>query len=212
MDWQPTQKEFDLFLNWLNPERELAGERYNKIHRMLTILFAARGRGDAQSLADDTLTRVIRQIVVEKKEVNNPEAYCRGVARYVLLESFRAPQTDNAVQVETLAQGQLPVAPSDQELREAEEDAARYESYLELLQRCLKELPRSERAMVIKYYDGSKEGELKKTRVELARRANLKIRDLRSRMVRRRERLRECIKKRQQRAQPVQKARSVINR
>jgi DNA-directed RNA polymerase specialized sigma24 family protein len=204
-DWQPTQEDFDQFLIWLNPDRDLAGERYERIHRMLTTSFAVRWRGDAQNLADETLTRVIRQVVVEKKNVDNAEAYCRGVAKIVLLESFRKLQKENAISVEMLTLGEVPVAPPHQEEREAAAEDAQYESYLEAFRRCLKELPRPEREMVIKYYDGSKEGELKKRRLKLARRLNLKIGNLRSRMVRRREQLRKCIKKRLQMSQPFRK-------
>lgn len=174
---------------------------------MLTIFFASCWRVDARHLADETLDRVIRQIGDEKKQVDNPEAYCRGVARNVLLESLRDPRTERSVSSETLTPEQLPATPSNQELQEAEArieaEATRHDSYLKCLRRCLQKLLQPEQAMVIKYYEGSKEGEQKENRQKLAEELDIDIRDLRNKMVRRRKRLGKCVTDCVQGPQPV---------
>lgn len=202
-DWQPTPEDFDRFLLWLDPDRDAAGERYERIYRMLATFFAARRRGDANSLADETINRVMRQVVVAKESVENAEAYCRGVANNVLRESYRDPLMEKIVPFDTLTPTQLPASPQPQEQREVEADAVQYELYLEMLRRCLEELPRLERAMVVSYYAGSEEGELKRKRQELARQLDINICDLRSRMARRRERLRKCVEKHIQSTHPA---------
>lgn len=212
-DWQPTREDFDQFLLRLDSDRESAGERYGKLHRMLTTFFAVRSQDDAPSLADETINRVIYKIVVEQEKVDKLEAYCRGVARNVLRESFRDPQVGNAVPIESLPPDHLPATPSHQELREAEDEAAQSESYLEALRRCLKELPPAERTMIAQYYDGSEEGEAKKHRKEIALRLQIPEGALRSRMGRRRERLRKCVERQLQLQlpHPAQKARFVTS-
>ena len=41
-DWDLTEESFDLFLSWLDPDRDLAGKRYESIRRRLIIMLDRR--------------------------------------------------------------------------------------------------------------------------------------------------------------------------
>ena len=53
---------FDELLEWLDPDREKAGRRYEAIRAGLIRMYVARGVSDAEYYADETIDRVARKI------------------------------------------------------------------------------------------------------------------------------------------------------
>jgi DNA-directed RNA polymerase specialized sigma24 family protein len=85
-----TQAQFDSFLGWLNPDRELAGSKYKTIHAGLVRIFACKGLNDAEDLADETINRVIRRLPqIQENYRGEPVYYFYGVARNIILECKR---------------------------------------------------------------------------------------------------------------------------
>ena len=54
-----TQESFEALLEWLDPDREAAGQKYETIYTGLVRIFVSKGFNDAEHLADETMNRVI---------------------------------------------------------------------------------------------------------------------------------------------------------
>jgi DNA-directed RNA polymerase specialized sigma24 family protein len=76
------------FLASLDRDRDRAAERYEHIRARLLRFFEWRGCAFPEECADETITRVIRKID-EGTAIQDPDSYCYGVARLVLLESLK---------------------------------------------------------------------------------------------------------------------------
>jgi DNA-directed RNA polymerase specialized sigma24 family protein len=93
-----SQTEFDALLTSLAPRRDLAGEKYEAVRRMLTRYFEWRHCLPPEDYADETIDRVARRLAGgERIRTGNPISYFRGVARNVWLEwrkqNARKPST-----------------------------------------------------------------------------------------------------------------------
>ena len=58
----PSQEAFEKLLAWLDPDRDKAVEKYQRIYLRLVRVFATRGRADAEDLADQTVNVVASKI------------------------------------------------------------------------------------------------------------------------------------------------------
>jgi DNA-directed RNA polymerase specialized sigma24 family protein len=90
----PTQEAFDKLLEWLDPDRERAAEKYQKIHTRLIGIFSNHGCADPEKLADETIDRVIAKM--DSLSVNyegEPTRYFYGVARNILKEDLKRRNT-----------------------------------------------------------------------------------------------------------------------
>jgi len=85
-----TQAEFDSLLVWLNPDRDLAGRKYQTIHSGLVRIFISKGFNDAEDLADETINRVMGRLPdIRERFVGEPAHYFHGVARNIIRENNR---------------------------------------------------------------------------------------------------------------------------
>src|SRR5438132_13666698 len=82
-----TREKFSSFLEWLNPDRDRAGEEYERLRFRLCTFFSQRHCTFGDELADETINRVILKVSEEK--IENKTAYCYGVAKNVYRESLR---------------------------------------------------------------------------------------------------------------------------
>lgn len=57
-----TPEDFELFLSWLNPNRDEAGLKYEEIRKKLIKILVCRGCPVAEDLADETIRRVILKV------------------------------------------------------------------------------------------------------------------------------------------------------
>lgn len=165
------QTTFERLLIWLNPDRDLAAQKYEKIRLRLVEIFASRGFADAEGLADETIDRVCSRVErVSEGWVGDPAYFFLGVARKIMLEKSKP------------AKAILP--PPDPDPDENEQ--------LELKDRCLEKclalLSEEERQLLLKYVDGKK-----KDRSELAQRLNLTPNALRLRVHQYKKTIRPCL-------------------
>jgi DNA-directed RNA polymerase specialized sigma24 family protein len=169
----PPTDSFNQLLGWLNPDRDQAGLRYEEIRRRLIKIFAHHGCTEAEDLADETISRVERNVdEVAPGWVNDPVLYFYAVARNVRHEYVRRKPPPE------------PPPPPDSEEAEREDSC---------LQNCLKRLLSSdERSLVLQYHEGYGQAKIERRR-QLAQSHELGQNALRIRIHRLLTRLRPCV-------------------
>ena len=141
--------------------------------------FDWRGAHFPEDLADETINRVIRKID-EGETIRDVPTYCHGVARMVLLEKLKGPESRRA-DFEGLPPAAL-VAPDPKEEDEKQD----------CFELCLKELPVESLQLILQYYSDEKREKINR-RLEMAERMGIPLNALRSRAQRIRNRLEECV-------------------
>lgn len=182
MDLNGTQ--FDLFLSWLDPDREEAGKKYEIVRRRLITLFQARGCAEAEDLADETINRVIRRApeLVNIYE-GEPIRYFYKVAQHLHLEYLNGHAKKR--------RDPLPEKWPDLPHRTTEETDQKEQAY-QCLELCLSKLTPNNRELVIRYYQENKQAKIEH-RKSLAEWLGIPINALRTRLCRIRETLQECV-------------------
>jgi DNA-directed RNA polymerase specialized sigma24 family protein len=171
----PTKEAFDRLLAWLDPDREKAAEKYQKIRSQLVKIFSCHGCVDPDALADEIMDRVTSKIDwLEENYVGEPTPYFCGVARNVLREYWRTKVP--------------PPIPPREEKEDNEEEDRKYHC----LDKCMTELPEPGQSLVLAYYE--EEGHSKIVRrKELADELGITLQALRLRVFHLRVRLSKCI-------------------
>ena len=165
------QTTFERLLFWLNPDRDLAAQKYETIRRRLVEIFASRGFSDAEGLADETIDRVCSKVEkVSEGWVGDPAYFFLGVARKIMLEKSKA------------AKNILPPPEPDEDENERRELEDR------CLEKCLAMFSQADRQLILKYVDGKK-----KERRELAQRLELTPNALRLRVHQIKKTIRPCV-------------------
>jgi RNA polymerase sigma factor (sigma-70 family) len=178
-EWTLSAEALSGFLACLDPDSARAGEKYESLRLTLIKFFDWRGAHFPEECADETINRVIRKID-EGQSVRDIPAFCHGVARLVLLEKLKGPESRRA-DFEELPPGAL-VA------HEPEERDERQDCFED----CLKELPVENRRLILQYYVDEKREKINR-RQEMAERLGIPLNALRSRAQRIRNRLEECV-------------------
>jgi DNA-directed RNA polymerase specialized sigma24 family protein len=178
-DWVLTSESLDVLLSLFDPQdREQAGRKYAELRDALEKFFEWRGASRPEELADETLNRVARKAAVET--VREVQHYCLGVARLILLESFKKRTREEK------SLGEF------SRLQPTTSDADEVPAAAECLARCLNRLTPENRELVIGYYDG--EGAAKAAnRRTLIERLRVPASTLRMRVLRLRQGLEECV-------------------
>jgi len=170
--WVPTQEAFDSLLNWLDPDRERAGQKYETIRLKLIKLFSCRGCCDAAELADESINRVMAKVEELAKTYNGePALYFYGVAHKVYLEYLR----------ESHLKPQLPPTPPPPD-----------ETAYECLEECIHQLQEENREMVVRYYQEERQAKIDNRR-RLAQELGIGVNALRIRAHRIRIQLQKCV-------------------
>ena len=174
----PTMEAFEKLLRWLDPDREKAGEKHEKIRFRLIKIFVCRGCHEAEDLADQTINVVLSKIDwLVANYVGEPGLYFYAVAKKIHLEQLKKRPFPN-----------LP--PPDPEPPELEQVC----SYLD---DCLDNLPSAERDMVLRYHEGDKQEKIQ-NRKKLAEELKISRNALRIKVCHIHSRLRECVERRLQ--------------
>ena len=135
----PTPEELEKFLAWLDPDPDEAARKFERIQSRLIQIFIARGCIDAEALADEVLNRVCVRIDQVKLKYTDPLRCCVGFVDNVHREYFREQRKwDNAV--------------CPPELRPSTE----LEIEDTCLNECLDQLPKLDRELVVRYFQGEK--------------------------------------------------------
>jgi DNA-directed RNA polymerase specialized sigma24 family protein len=170
------QQDFDQFLHWLDSDRERAGQRYERIRRKLTTIYAAKGADSPEDLTDRCIERVIEKKPWAIAEGATPEFYTLSVARFIYLEWLREPRS---VQLD------------DQPIPESKQSEV--EEHYACLERCLGKITDRNRMLVLEYYRYSKMAKITR-RAALARELGIGPNALRLRAHRIRKELEKCIR------------------
>ncbi len=179
--WDLTQEAFDELLAWLNPDREQAAKKYEDVRERLIRIFIHRGCTTAEDLADKTINQVARKVQeIKAYYQGDPAPYFYGVARNIHSEYFRSRPEEVPVIPEVLS-----VEPTE----ESEESELEHNC----LERCLGEMSRPDRELLLDYYreDGGAKIEHHK---ELARRRGITRNALRILVFRLRSRFKRCMR------------------
>ena len=172
-DWVLTQESFDALLAWLDPNRELAGRKYEDIRVRLIKIFTCRGCFEPEDLADETINRVTKRLKDIEAEFEGEKAkYFCGVANKVHLEYLRRRPITAP-----------PSPPGDSD------ETERLYSYLE---KCIESLPPEHRLIVVQYYQEEKQAKIDH-RKHLAEQLGIALNALRIRAYRIRALLQECV-------------------
>ena len=171
-----TEEKFNVFLSWLDSDREVAGQKYEKIRQRLIRVFIGRGCFEAEELADKTLNRVIGKVPqIADGYVGEPLRYCYGVATKVHLEWLRERK-----KLQTL---QLP---------DDDKDVAALEVHSECLETCLKKLPDEQHQLIVEYYKEDKNAKIENRR-KLAEKHGISSNALQVKASRIRNQLKNCL-------------------
>ena len=173
-------KSFDEILDWLDPDRELAGEMYVQLRHDLAKMFQWRGFVDPEELTDDVFDRVSSKVYeVRPNYEGDPRNYFRAVANNVIKEQLKKIKT--RVSLEGVDQAQ----PETQVDDEAE-------NMDECLQSCLQDLSNEKRELILAYYAKEKQAKIDH-RSELANQLGISVQTLRVNVYRIRASLQKCI-------------------
>jgi DNA-directed RNA polymerase specialized sigma24 family protein len=169
-----TREKFASFLEWLNPDPDLAGEEYERLRFRLCTFFSQRGSSFADELADEAINRVI--LKSSEEQIENKIAYFYGVAKNVFRESLRKERTHLDIDDVTIAAK----APEEQSFSG------------ECLDKCLDKLPAESRELLLDYFS-----EAKQAKIELHRRISEKLdmtqTALRMKVMRTKQKLKICV-------------------
>jgi RNA polymerase sigma factor (sigma-70 family) len=186
-----TQESFSALLVHFDPNPQRAVEKYEVMRLQLITFFSCRGCASACDLTDTTIDRVARRILEGE---NIPSAalasYFYGVARNVLREYFRHPDTQHT----SIDDVDFHEHPSEQsrEARLRLNDKLSLEQKLECLEDCLEELPLEMQGVIVSYYEGEESIKIN-NRQELAASLGISAGNLRIRVHRARAKLEKCI-------------------
>ena len=167
----------DRLLGRLDSDAERAAAEYERLRRALVKFFDWRGAWPADECADEVLDRLMRRLA-DHQPVDDVHAFAYGIARIVLLERRRMPQT-----VPIHAAAELPAPTS------AGEEPSRL---LECFDSCLAAMSQDRRELIVGYYEGEGRNKIANRR-RLAMGLGLSDAALRSRVQRLRDGLERCV-------------------
>ena len=176
--WLLDRGAFDSLLAALDPDRNVAAERYSALRERLSRFFAWNHAEDPDAQADEVLDRLTRRVSTSGRDdeaVRQPEKFAAGVARMLLREGWRA-QKANVQMISTLQ-----MQNSDQ--RRLQDERRQMEALSSLLQECLEELPPANREMIERYYSAESRTQID-GRKKLAKEFNISLNALRNRAMR----------------------------
>lgn len=180
---QPKKEDFDMFLNWLSPNPEQAGKEYERIRQGLLRFYDFRGCSDLELLADETINRVILKIsdLDLTRNVKKITIFYK-FASYIYREYLK-DFTQREIQIDP----DWDIEDSNASILDDFED-----DYFECLDKCLDQLPLTEKDLILTYFSEDKSAKpiLRRT---LAKKLGIKLETLHVRVYRIRESLRKCI-------------------
>jgi DNA-directed RNA polymerase specialized sigma24 family protein len=182
-EWVITQEAFDNLLDWLDSNREQAAQKYEKIRTRLIKIFACRGCGEADDLADETINRVTAKVdSIASSYTGDPALYFYGVAQKVHLEYLRS----RPVLQEPFEAGH---EMKSRNVMESDDDI---EQEYACLEQCIDKLPLESRRLVLEYYREEKRAKINRRR-KLAEELGIAVNALRIRAHRIRLQLQQCV-------------------
>jgi hypothetical protein len=170
-----TLDNFDEMLSWLDPDRQKAVEKYEKIRGRIIKIYTNRGCRFADEIADETDSRVcrkIRETVAKWRAGDDPALHFYSVARFVYLETTHQTPAP------------LPPPPAEPSVKKEVMHAC--------LDRCLERLQPRQRELILQFHEGEK-GVRIENRQRLAATHGINTRALSLRAFRIHRTLRPCV-------------------
>jgi DNA-directed RNA polymerase specialized sigma24 family protein len=175
-----SQPDFENFLTALDPNRERAAASYLRLRERLEKYFEWRDCGNPESLTDVVFDRTIQKIA-RGVDIENAEAFCISVAKFVLMEHRRAVSREQEL-------ADIAVAMSNDSAGSLEE------SRHQCLDKCLEQMPEEERQILVSYFDTDEQTYIRKRR-QLSESMGLSANGLRIRISRLKAKLEKCLTK-----------------
>ncbi|MGH9761957.1 MAG: RNA polymerase sigma factor [Blastocatellia bacterium] len=164
--------DFEKLLNWFDPDREKAAEKYEAIRKRLIGIMIRKGCWEAEDVVDEAFERAAEKVdEVRPTYVGDPAHYIGGIARHVFHEWVRR-----------ITPPPIPETFPPDDL----------EPELDCLDECLKKLRPKDRDFVLEYYEGEGQERIVR-RKAMAEREGLEMEALRLRAFRLRKVLRDCV-------------------
>ena len=173
-------QHFSSLLTFLCPDDpDEAGRLYLLLHQKLEGFFRTRGVADTSAAADETLDRAGRRLA-EGANVPNINSFCLGIARFIIMESWRLNTRESAAFLQFLEQHEQ--VTDDQIDR------------LSLMKQCFEQLPRNDRDVLDSYCKPLRGQARAQHRRDLAESLSTNVAALRIRVARLRKDLEDCVK------------------
>jgi RNA polymerase sigma factor (sigma-70 family) len=171
-------------LDWLHPDRDVAGTIYVQLRHDLTKIFTWNRCSDPEGLTDEVFDRVAKKVRdLRHTFVGDPKLFFYGVARNLIKEIPKKVKT------------QVPLddsEPASNSLAEIEEETAIMRE--DCLRSCLQKLSEDKRRLILAYYAKEKQAKIDH-RTEIARSLGISVETLRVKAYRIRGTLEECIER-----------------
>jgi len=187
MNAPPDPNPLSVLIEYLGPDPDSAGEKYEALRRTLVKFFEWRGASIPDLLADRTFDRVAGKIV-EGEQIQNINVYCQKVAYFIYLEWINRDPDHKHLPIEEHDQPhQTLVQPT---ATEYQEDEKRFECQ----KKCLEELPAENKELVKDYFMGVGRTRIER-REEIAKNMGISRTALGNRISRLLGKLKECEQK-----------------
>ena len=184
------EDSFNKLLQALDEDREKAAAKYKNIHQKLITFFRSHCCASAEDCADLTMDRVAKKIsegfILSK---SNPYPFFLGVARNILHEYWAQQAKKSSDFDDNLSVTHNPLNPN-KDGQSTEEEL--FEQKMACLDRCLNELTRQNRQLIVEYYQGETSTKIK-NRNKLSEQLGIPINNLRIRALRLRQKLKGCV-------------------
>lgn len=185
-DWELTQDVFDMLLDWLDPDREQAGRKYEAIRLRLIKIFTCRSCLEAEFLADETINRVAARVQdISGSYVGDPALYFYAVAQKVHFEYIRDVHSRQPTMQAESAANTVSTLPINL--------IPNVEPVYQCLERCLEHQTSENRELVTRYYQQEKQAKIDHRKL-LATELGIAVNALRIRAHRIRLALRRCVR------------------
>ena len=178
-------KALNYFSKRLTQNRLQAGEKYLALRERLEKFFEWRDCENTEELTDIVFDRVSKKIATGEK-IENAEAFCVSVAKFVLLENRR-----EVLRIEELDENSRKIN-SPKVIDSNDEDEIKDKRF-ECLDKCLAEFPAEKREILINYFD-TDEATMIPTRKKLSEKLGINLNSLRIRVSRLKTKLEKCTK------------------
>ncbi|HKX26840.1 MAG TPA: hypothetical protein VJ302_04025 [Blastocatellia bacterium] len=177
----PTDALEALF-DYLGPDRNEAGEKYEALRHLLMKFFEWRGAVSPDHLTDLTFDRVAGKIVAGE-EIRNIQSYCQKVAYFIFLEWVNRERDDKHEPLDDYDTA----SPAD----DFDEPDPLEEVRVECQIKCVQKLPDENRALLQEYFVGEGRDRINR-REAIAARLEISRAALGNRITRLLSKLREC--------------------
>lgn len=180
-----SEKDLDTFLVTLDDNRGIAAEKYIGVRERLERFFEWRGLENSEELTDIVFDRVVKKII-DGEKIENAEAYCVSVAKFVLLEGRRENFKTTELNEDSSQ------ASFEQDTVDERESKLK-DIQFTCLDKCLSELPVDKRELLVGYFDTDQKTMIS-TRKNLANEVGINLNSLRIRISRLKTKLEKCVK------------------